>query len=187
MPVPEALRAPGAAAHTAFARTESLERLFPGTGLAEAFHSSARFRANLRAAARADLFRDPGRGDAAAALMLAANSTVVLDWRPAVAPGAVCAAMDAALAAAGVALSGAELLRGLTALCVAPDADGDAVAGSLTDIVDNGRARVTHSWHQDSGLRVNTVLLVRGVSPCALLRGALTRAPPAGLPAVRRL
>jgi hypothetical protein len=159
--VPLALRAPGAPPHTSFARMESLERLFPGTGLSAAFHSNASFRTALRNATRADLFRDPGRGASAAALIRGARSTMVLDWRPAVAPGAVCAEMDAALKAANVALSGADLLRGLTALCVASDARGDAVAGSLTDIVENGRQQVRHSWHQDSGLRVNTVLLVR--------------------------
>jgi hypothetical protein len=132
--------------------------------LADAFHTSAVFRSALRAGARADLFRDPGRGAAAAAAMLAPTSTVVLDWRPATADGAVCAALDAALAAAGVRLSGAQLLRGLTALCAAPDAGGDAVAGSLTDIVDNGRQQVRHSWHQDSALRVNTVLVVRAAA-----------------------
>lgn len=91
--------------------------------------------------------------------MLAMGSTCVLDWRPAAAPGAVCAALDAALAQAGVRLRGAELLAGLAALCAVPDGE-DAPAGSLTDIADTGRKQVAHSWHQDSGLRVNTILMV---------------------------
>jgi hypothetical protein len=159
-PVPEALRMPGAPACTALPRLASLEEVFPGTGLADAFHSSAAFRAALRAATRRDLFRDPGRGPAAAAQMTAMGSTCVLDWRPATQQGAVCAAMDAALAAAGVRLRGAALLSGLAALCSVPESD-DKAAGSLTDIAHTGRKQVNHSWHQDSGLRVTTVLLVR--------------------------
>jgi hypothetical protein len=158
-PVPEALRAPGAPPCTALPRLMGLEAVFPGRGLADAFHSSAPFRAALRSATRRDLFRDPGRGAAAAAQMLAMGSTCVLDWRPAAAPGAVCSALDAALQQAGVRLRGAELLSGLAALCVAPG--GEAPAGSLTDIADTGRKQVAHSWHQDSGLRVNTILMVR--------------------------
>ena len=151
---------PGAPACTALPRLASLEEVFPGTGLADAFHSSAVFRAALRAATRRDLFRDPGRGPAAAAQMTAMGSTCVLDWRPATQQGAVCAAMDAALAAAGVRLRGAALLSGLAALCSVPESD-DKAAGSLTDIAHTGRKQVNHSWHQDSGLRVTTVLLVR--------------------------
>ena len=157
---------PGAPPCTALPRLASLEEVFPGTGLAEAFHSSAAFRAALRAATRRDLFRDPGRGPAAAAQMTAMGSTCVLDWRPATAQGAVCGAMDAALAAAGVNLSGAALLSGLAALCAAPGED--KAAGSLTDIAHTGRKQVAHSWHQDSGLRVTTVLLVRALFDSAL-------------------
>ena len=156
---------PGAPACTALPRLASLEEVFPGTGLADAFHSSAAFRAALRAATRRDLFRDPGRGPAAAAQMTAMGSTCVLDWRPATQQGAVCAAMDAALAAAGVRLRGAALLSGLAALCTSAAPEEDKAAGSLTDIAHTGRKQVAHSWHQDSGLSVTTVLLVRALLP----------------------
>lgn len=43
----------------------------------------------------------------------------------------------------------------LGALC----GGGADVAGSLTDIVHNGRMEVTHSWHADSGLASCTVMV----------------------------
>ena len=154
--VPLSHRVPGAAPCTAVPRLLSLEELLPGTGFAHAFHASAAFRRALRSAARNDLFEPPaGASAAGVAAVRALTSTLVLDWRRGLQDG-VTPALDAVLDAAGVQLTGAGLFRGLTA----PLAGGDGPpAGSLTDIVDTGRAAVRHSWHADCGLARNTLLL----------------------------
>lgn len=141
----------------------SLEAVFPASGLSAAFHSGPEFRTALRLAARADLFDSStvGSDSKRQRALHAPSSTVVLDWRR----GALgCPRMDAVLESAGVALSGCALLSRLSALCRA-EGSSDSPAGSLTDIVSNGRAGSAHSWHADSGLRSNTVLLAFAAAP----------------------
>ena len=57
--VPVALRMPGAARVTEHGRHASLEEIFPGSGLAEAWHTNAELRRALRHALRQDLFSPP--------------------------------------------------------------------------------------------------------------------------------
>lgn len=57
--VPVALRMPGAARVTEHGRHASLEEIFPGSGLAEAWHTNAELRVALRHALRVDLFSPP--------------------------------------------------------------------------------------------------------------------------------
>lgn len=152
--VSPSLRLPGCSPCSAVPRLLSLEDLLPGTGFAHAFHASALFRTKVRSAARDDLFEPPaGASAAGVAAVRALTSTLVPDWRRGLQEGST-PALDNVLAAAGVKLSGAGLLRGLTA-----PLSGGAPAGSLTDIVDTGRAAVRHSWHADCGLARNTLLL----------------------------
>lgn len=147
--VPERLRMPGAAACDDYGRHASLEQLFPGTGLADAWDERAELRTELRRALRADLFEPPADWDAkrvACATGLGAACMVRYDTPMA------CDRFSAAFAAAGVGLSGRAFLDGLGALC------GSARHGSLIDIVPLDR-RVAHSWHQDCGIPSYTVLL----------------------------
>ena len=57
--VPEQLRMPGAARVTEHGRHASLEEIFPGSGLAEAWDTNGELRRALRLALRADLFQPP--------------------------------------------------------------------------------------------------------------------------------
>ena len=113
-----------------------------------------------------------------------AESAVNARWESA--SRQVQAQHDAALAAAGVRLRGAELLSGLAALCAVPAAaGGEPPAGSLTDIADTGRKQVAHSWHCDSGLRVNTILMARACACCRDEAKGLMKLLSAGVPGAR--
>jgi hypothetical protein len=140
--VPERLRMPGAALVESHGRHFSLESLFPGTGLADAWDTNPALRTALRLALRTDLFAPflPASWDARRiACATGLGAACMVSWRAAA--DCECAAFTSAFAEHGVRLSGNEFVLGLGGLC------GPAAAGSLIDIVPLGR-RVVHSWHQ---------------------------------------
>ena len=152
--VPAALRMPDARPATAHGRHVSLESLFPGTGLADAWHSNGALRTDLRRALRSDLFSPPAQWSAAqkkAATDL--GSACMVAWGPAARGEAACDAFTAAFVAHGVDLDGASFIRKLGGLC------GETAQGSLIDIIPL-RRRVAHSWHQDSGLPSRRTVLL---------------------------
>ena len=151
--VPESLRMPGAARVTEHGRHASLDEIFPGSGLAEAWDTSGELRRALRHALRADLFTPPPQWSAKQVQFATElDSACMVSWSQAASGERACDAFSAALAAHGVALGGEAFLHGLGALC------GQRPHGSLIDIVPLNR-RVQHSWHQDSGISSETVLL----------------------------
>lgn len=160
--VPPSLRMPGAPPVTAHGRHVSLESVFPGSGLAEAWDTKSELRTALRVALRDDMFRPPPHwNEKQRRLATGVDAACMVSWRMAAEEAAEehdgerakgLASFDAAFAAHGVSLSGLEFVRGITALC------GERPHGSLIDIVPLQR-RVAHSWHQDSGISSLTVLL----------------------------
>ena len=151
--VPEQLRMPGAARVTEHGRHASLEEIFPGSGLAEAWDTNGELRRALRRALRADLFQPPPQWSAKQVQFATElDSACMVSWSQAASGERACDAFSAALAAHGVALDGRAFLHGLGALC------GQRPHGSLIDIVPLNR-KVQHSWHQDSGISSDTVLL----------------------------
>ena len=134
--VPAAVR--GAAAGGAWFRAVALDDVFPGSGVGEAFATSAAFRRALREAARSDVVEDsPVRRDLAAS---AQGS-----WRVDAAP-ATAAALGAALGAG--APGGAEFYRAIAGLELA---GARPSTGHFIEVVGGPGATRTarHSWHQD--------------------------------------
>lgn len=154
--VPPSLRMPGAPRATAHGRHVSLESVFPGTGLAEAWDTNSALRTALRVALRDDMFRPPAHwNEKQRRFATGLDAACMVSWRMAAEEAAEkqgLVSFDAAFAEHGVSLSGLEFVQGLTALC------GERPHGSLIDIVPLQR-RVAHSWHQDSGIASFTVLL----------------------------
>ena len=157
--VPEALRLPGAGPCMEHGRHVSLEELFPGTGLAEAWDTQSALRTAVRQALRDDLFAPllAGRSAAQRSAALALTSAVMISWSNAVeAAGQGKVTLDrftAAFRTHGITeLDGLDFIRTIGALC------GPTPHGSLIDIIPLDRT-VAHSWHQDSGIPQNTVLL----------------------------
>ena len=150
--VPPALRMPDAGPCSRHGRHVSLDDLFPGSGLSEAWDTRAELRTVLRRALRADLFpRPPKWDDRQFALATELGSACMVTWRQS-ADAAPCEAFSAAFAAHDVALSGRRFVEGMGSLC------GSRPHGSLIDIVPLKRV-VAHSWHQDCGISSDTVLL----------------------------
>lgn len=155
--VPERLRMPGSLPCTSHGRHASLDEVFPGSGLGEAWATNAELRTALRQALRADLFFPPSTwNDEQRAAATGLDAACMVTWRVVAAPdGPTCDGFSVAFAAHGVALSGREFVCGLGALC------GERPHGSLIDIVPLQR-RVQHSWHQDSGISSDTVSVADG-------------------------
>jgi len=141
-----------------YARYCSLESIFPGTGLADLFHASSEFRQAIRRATREDLFRpNPKWSEESNRRIVDPRSTLMVSWLTSEERERVPSfpVLDQVMEKYGIQISGAEFFHGISGLC-----SGDKVSGSLTDIVSlQGRARVRHSWHQDSGLLSPTVLV----------------------------
>lgn len=157
--VPEDLRMPGAPECRTHGHHVSLEELFPGTGLADAWDTNAELRTALRKALREDLMapllKDLGAPQREAALSL--ESACMISWSSALearARGKV--SFDRFTEAFRVhgleSLDGERFIRTLGALC------GPTPHGSLIDIIPLNRV-VAHSWHQDAGIAQPTVLL----------------------------
>ena len=156
--VPESLRLPGAAAVESHGRHVSLDALFPGSGLADAWDERASLRTAVRQALRDDLMAPllRGVGGPKRACALSLGTACMVSWSNALAAHAEgkvdFSRFTAAFAEHGVRLSGEAFIRSLGELC------GAMPHGSLIDIIPLDR-RVAHSWHQDSGLPRDTVLL----------------------------
>ena len=153
--VPPRLRLPGAPACTSHGYHASLDDVFPGVGLGEAWEGNSELRTALRYALRQDLFLPTvpaawSEKQYAAATGL--DAACMVTWRRAAFAGEACAAFTAAFQAHGLVLNGRDFVLGLGALC------GSRPHGSLIDIVPLQR-RVQHSWHQDAGISSLTVLL----------------------------
>ena len=149
--VPERLRRPNAERVDAFVRYGSLEDVFPGSGLADAFHSDARFRTEIRRAMRDDLFvPDESLSAERNAAMRSLSSSVHVNWFES---RTGYAALSELFARSGVNLTGERFIKGLGALC------GTPCHGTLIDIASIGKQKVRHSWHQDSGYDRYTVML----------------------------
>ena len=151
---PEQIRQPGVDLPMDYGYHLSLDDIFPGTGLGEAWDTKQALRTDLRLALRADLFKPPPSWNAKRIQCATGlGSACMVSWRV----EADCTHFTSAFARHGVALDGYAFLHGLGRIC------GERPHGSLIDIVPLDR-RVTHSWHQDCGLDSNTVLL--GFPPC---------------------
>ena len=149
--VPERLRRPNAERVDAFVRYGSLEDVFPGSGLADAFHSNARFRTEIRRAMRDDLFvPDDSLSAERNAAMRSLSSSVHVNWFES---RTGYAALSELFARSGVDLTGERFIKGLGALC------GTPCHGTLIDIASIGKQNIRHSWHQDSGYDRYTVML----------------------------
>lgn len=151
--VPEELRMPGTARVCEHGGHRSLEDIFPGSGLAEAWDTNGALRTAVREALRADLFVPPAHwSEKQRTFATQLDSACMVSWGPVASGEQACESFSAAFAAHGVALSGRDFLLGLGALC------GEVPHRSLIDIVPLSR-KVAHSWHQDSGIPSFTVLL----------------------------
>lgn len=159
-PVPEDLRMPGAPECTDHGYPVSLEELFPGTGLADAWDTNAALRTSLRRALRQDLMAPllKGLGEPQREAALSLESACMISWSNALdahAKGKVSLdRFTAAFRAHGLdeSLDGERFVRTLGSLC------GRTPHGSLIDIIPLNRV-VAHSWHQDAGIAQPTVLL----------------------------
>ena len=154
-PVPEDLRMPGADECESHGRHYSLDELFPNSGLADAWHTNAELRTDLRAALREDLFAPtlPEKwSDKQRSFALDLGSACMVAWGGAARGEMGVDAFSKAFAKHGIDLSGRDFLLGVSGLC------GSNPHGSLIDIIPLNR-RVAHSWHQDSGISSMTVLL----------------------------
>lgn len=150
---------PGAEPCTKHGYHVSLEDLFPGSGLADAWDTRSSLRTAIRKALRDDLFAPLLRGRSAAQIDAATSleSACMISWSNAVeAADAGKVSFDsftAALREHGVSsVDGLDFVRTIGALC------GPTPHGSLIDIIPLKRS-VAHSWHQDCGISQNTVLL----------------------------
>lgn len=159
--VPEELRNPGAPPCTEYGHHVSLESIFPGTGLAEAWDTCSSLRTKVRQALRDDLFapllRKQNKSEKQLAVLLSLETGCMISWDMALrahAEGKVTLdRFTEAFKEHGITdLDGTTFLRKLGALC------GRTPHGSLIDIIPLDRA-VPHSWHQDTGIPQNTVLL----------------------------
>lgn len=149
--VPERLRRPGSVENDTFVVHKSLEDVFPGSGLADAFHGDGRFRTGVRLAMRDDLFVPNEKlSEARNAAMRALSSSVHVNWFES---RTGYAALSAHFALHGVNLTGERFIKGLGALC------GEPCHGTLIDIASIGKQKIRHSWHQDSGYDRFTVML----------------------------
>lgn len=158
-PVPEHMRMPDAEGCPAEAhgRHLSLDDLFPGSGLGEAWDTCAPLRTAMRRALRSDLFTPPPSwNEVQRRAATGLEAACMVPWHGVVADTDADAArlqsFSEAFAEHGVALDGQTFLRTLGGLC------GARPHGTLIDIVPLHR-KVAHSWHQDSGISSTTVLL----------------------------
>ena len=144
--------------HKLHAHHVALEDLFPGTGLQALFNGSAQFRQDLRKAMRSDLYiMDPTLSRERNRQMRSLGSTLHVVWNRS---ACTFRHMDACLKQYGIiSLGGGDMIHMLGSLC-----GGEATSGSLLEIVNIGRRKVNHSWHQDSGRAQRTVML--GFPPC---------------------
>jgi len=152
--VPEPLRMPGAPVVQTHGHHASLDDVFPGVGLGEAWATNSALRTALRRALRDDLFAPSipeswSSKQREFALML--DSACMVAWTAA-GTERTCSLFTTAFGEHDISLTGKEFLLRLGALC------GPTPHGSLIDIIPLKR-RVAHSWHQDSGISANTVLL----------------------------
>lgn len=156
--VPEPLRMPGASACTQHGHHVSLEDLFPGTGLAEAWDTQSSLRTALRRALRDDLFAPllDFKSDAHREAALSLESACMISWYNAVEAAATGRVsfdrFTAAFREHGLSLDGRTFVQTIGGLC------GPTPHGSLIDIIPLQRI-VNHSWHQDCGVAQDTVLL----------------------------
>lgn len=157
--VPPDLRMPGALPCEKHGYHVSLEELFPGTGLAEAWDTRSSLRTAIRQALRDDLFAPLLRGRTAAQVAAATSleSACMISWS-----NAVKAADEGRLSfdrfTAALRANGVSSIDGLTFVRTLGNLCGPTPHGSLIDITPL-RREVAHSWHQDCGIAQNTVLL----------------------------
>lgn len=154
--VPSRLRQPGAARYDPakdYVKFVGLEDLFPGTGLANLFNTSADFRKGLRAAMRDDLFVSNERfSDEVNAKLKDMGSSLMVSWSS-VTDADSCPKISQVLDAHDIQVEGELFMQTISQLCHS----GTVTTESLIDIVTIGRT-VTHSWHQDSGQDQVTVM-----------------------------
>jgi hypothetical protein len=149
--VPERLRRPESERNVEFVEYKSLEELFPGSGLADAFHADAEFRTDIRRAMRDDLFvPDESLSEERNAAMRSLSSSVHVNWFES---RTGYAALSECFARRGVSLDGETFIKTLGGLCREP------CHGTLIDIASIGKQKIRHSWHQDSGYERFTVMM----------------------------
>ena len=149
--------APGGGRFNTFLR--DYRALLPtASAFADAWDERASLRTAVRQALRDDLMAPllRGVGGPKRACALSLGTACMVSWSNALAAHAEgkvdFSRFTAAFADHGVRLSGEAFIRSLGELC------GATPHGSLIDIIPLDR-RVAHSWHQDSGLPRDTVLL----------------------------
>jgi len=149
--VPERLRRPNSGRNVEFVEHKSLDELFPGSGLADAFHADTEFRTDIRRAMRDDLFvPDESLSEERNAAMRSLSSSVHVNWFES---RTGYAALTECFARRGVSLDGETFIKTLGGLCREP------CHGTLIDIASIGKQKIKHSWHQDSGYERFTVML----------------------------
>jgi len=149
--VPERLRRPESGRNVEFVEYKSLDELFPGSGLADAFHADAEFRTDIRRAMRDDLFvPDESLSEERNAAMRSLSSSVHVNWFES---RTGYAALTECFARRGVLLDGETFIKTLGGLCREP------CHGTLIDIASIGKQKIRHSWHQDSGYERFTVMM----------------------------
>jgi hypothetical protein len=134
-----------------------LDELFPGSGLGELFDTNKGFRRDIRIAAREDFYADdPNLSYEANARLRDPRSTMMSSWRRSPSSSSsLYPALSAVFQKYHIDLTGQQLISTLSGLCGATD----HVFGSWIDIIGISGKNVSHSWHQDSGLDQNTVML----------------------------
>lgn len=149
--VPERLRRPESRRNVEFVEYKSLEELFPGSGLADAFHADAEFRTDIRRAMRDDLFvPDESLSEDRNTAMRSLSSSVHVNWFES---RTGYAALTECFARRDVSLDGETFIKTLGGLCREP------CHGTLIDIASIGKQKIRHSWHQDSGYERFTVMM----------------------------
>lgn len=165
-PVPEHMRREEHAPLTDddYVRFVGLEELFPGSGLAEVFDSHAKFRTDLRRAARNDMFvPNPKLPDSANEQIKSHRASLMVSWQQS---HTGFANLTSLFRSQGVALDGPSFMQGLGGLV-----SGQDVSGSLIDIVGITGKPVRHSWHQDNGLE-GQITVMLGFPPSNMYCGA---------------
>jgi hypothetical protein len=129
------------------------DTLFPGSNMGAVFHGNSHFRRDLRRAARQDFVRPLQLKESVKQAMVNDDaSSLQSSWR--VENDFDC--MSQVFIQYGLdTITGQSFVRALSDLC----GDTPYVFGSWIDIVGIRGKRLNHSWHQDSGLDQNTVMV----------------------------
>eukprot|EP00607_Mallomonas_marina_P004269 CAMPEP_0182431196 /NCGR_PEP_ID=MMETSP1167-20130531/47189_1 /TAXON_ID=2988 /ORGANISM="Mallomonas Sp, Strain CCMP3275" /LENGTH=299 /DNA_ID=CAMNT_0024617255 /DNA_START=323 /DNA_END=1219 /DNA_ORIENTATION=- len=138
----------------------SLDDLFPGKNLGMIFDKDEIFRRKIRLAAREDFFvYDPKLSDKANAILKDPGSTLMSNWQM----QNDYNHLSRVFSDYNIDITGKLFITILSDLCTVHH-DHEApitsnIFGSWIDIIGVKNRKVNYSWHQDSGLNQNTVMM----------------------------